>query len=120
MSLYPLLMQPALHVRVWGGRHLSTLLNKQLPSNDRYAEAWEVHDTATIANGEFAQCTLQELVLRFGDKLLGPANQSARSFPLLVKFISSDDWASVQVHPNDEQARRLEGGPRGKAEAHYF
>lgn len=120
MSLYPLLMEPALHVRVWGGRHLDRVLHKRLPSGDLYAEAWEVHDTATIANGEFARCTLHELVLRFRDKLLGPANASAQSFPLLVKFISSDDWASVQVHPNDEQARRLEGSPRGKAEAHFF
>ena len=30
-----------------------------------------------------------------------------------------DDWLSVQVHPNDEQARELEGEPRGKTEAWY-
>lgn len=29
------------------------------------------------------------------------------------------DWLSVQVHPNDEQAQRLEGMPRGKAECWY-
>ena len=39
--------------------------------------------------------------------------------PLLVKILDATDWLSVQVHPNDEQARQLEGEPRGKTEAWY-
>jgi mannose-6-phosphate isomerase len=40
-------------------------------------------------------------------------------FPLLCKFLDPADWLSVQVHPDDEQAERLEGEPRGKAECWY-
>lgn len=38
-------------------------------------------------------------------------------FPLIVKIIEADDRLSVQVHPDDETARRLEGeGAVGKTE----
>lgn len=39
-------------------------------------------------------------------------------FPLLVKVIQADDTLSVQVHPNDETAERLENS-RGKTECWY-
>jgi mannose-6-phosphate isomerase len=43
------------------------------------------------------------------------------SFPLLIKLLDCADWLSVQVHPDDEQATRLEGpGYRGKTEAWHF
>ncbi|MBR5646124.1 MAG: class I mannose-6-phosphate isomerase [Treponema sp.] len=41
-------------------------------------------------------------------------------FPLLVKIIQADDILSVQVHPDDESARELEGkDERGKTECWY-
>lgn len=120
MSLYPFLLEPALHVRVWGGRQLATILHKHLPTGEPYAEAWEVHDTATIRNGPLAGRTIGDLLDLYGHDLIGPAGLPAEGFPLLVKLIASADWASVQVHPNDEQARRLENALRGKAEAHFI
>jgi mannose-6-phosphate isomerase len=39
--------------------------------------------------------------------------------PLLVKLLDASDWLSVQVHPDDAQAKALEGEPRGKTEAWY-
>lgn len=41
-------------------------------------------------------------------------------FPLLIKLISTTDWLSVQVHPDDELAVKLEGEPWGKNEGWYF
>lgn len=42
------------------------------------------------------------------------------SYPLLVKIIKSDDFLSVQVHPDDDGASRLEGaGETGKTECWY-
>jgi mannose-6-phosphate isomerase len=39
-------------------------------------------------------------------------------FPLLIKLLDCADWLSIQVHPNDEQAIRMEGsGQFGKTEA---
>ncbi len=116
-SLYPLRLQPALHVKVWGGRKLSERLNKSLPSNQPYGESWELHDTAAVANGEYSGMNLRELARRCGSDLLGAGNDPADGFPLLAKFIDANDWLSIQVHPNDTQARALEAEPRGKTEA---
>ena len=44
----------------------------------------------------------------------------AGDFPLLVKIIQANDTLSVQVHPDDETAARLEGaGAVGKTECWY-
>ncbi len=119
MTLYPLLLNPALHIKVWGGRKLETLLHKALPTADPYGESWEMHDTATIANGALSGRPLGDVLAEYGRKLVGAANDPAEGLPLLVKFLDAADWLSVQLHPNDEQARQLEGEPRGKTEAWY-
>src|SRR5690606_14670536 len=51
--------------------------------------------------------------------LIGPDNDPAEGLPLLAKLMDAADWLSIQVHPNDELARELEGEPRGKTEAWY-
>lgn len=119
MSLYPLLLNPALHVKIWGGRRLETLLHKSLPTDQPYGESWEMHDTATVANGDHAGRSLGDLLKEYGHDLVGADNDPAQGFPLLAKFLDPEDWLSVQVHPDDEQARELEGDPRGKTEAWY-
>lgn len=116
-SLYPLMLQPSLHIKVWGGKRLKMVLNKCVPSDDPYGESWELHDSAIVGNGLLAGKTLGELATEFGEYLLGDGMDAASGFPLLAKFIDADSWLSVQVHPNDEQARELEGEPRGKTEA---
>ena len=117
MTLYPFLLNPALHVKVWGGRKLETIMGKQLPSAEPYGESWEMHDSATVANGSHAGRTLGDLLKEYGTALVGPKNNPADGFPLLAKILDPSDWLSVQVHPDDEQARQLEGDPRGKTEA---
>lgn len=118
-DLYPLLIDPALHVKVWGGRKLQTLLGKALPTDQPYGESWELHDSATISNGPLAGQTVADALRHWGHALIGPNNDPSEGFPLLAKFLDAQDWLSVQVHPNDEQARQLEGDPRGKTEAWY-
>ena len=115
--LYPFKLQPSLHIKVWGGRKLSTEMNKPLPTDDPYGEAWELHDTSTIANGALQGQTLREVVQAYGTDLIGAKNNPDEGFPLLAKILDAADWLSVQVHPNDEQAKLLEGDPRGKTEA---
>ncbi len=116
-SLYPLKLQAALHVKVWGGRKLAERLHKVLPTDEPYGESWELHDSARALNGEQRGRSLAELTRAFGADLIGAANDPAEGFPLLAKFIDASDWLSVQVHPNDAQARALEGEARGKTEA---
>lgn len=116
-TLYPLLLESRLHIKVWGGRKLASVLNKTLPTADPYGEAWELHDQCTITNGLYAGQTVGQLLNQFPQELIGKPYDVSEGFPLLVKFIHAEDWLSVQVHPNDEQAAELEGEPRGKTEA---
>jgi len=115
--LYPLLLTPSLQVKVWGGRKLQDLMGKTLPTDAPYGEAWEVHDTSIVANGALAGQTLGELLKLYGTDLVGEGNDPNEGFPLLAKILDANDWLSIQVHPNDEQALALEGQPRGKTEA---
>lgn len=115
--LYPLLLEPTLHVKVWGGRKLEQVMGKSLPDDEPYGEAWEVHDSSVVANGPLAGRTVGDLLAHYGTAMVGPDNDPDEGFPLLIKLLDAADWLSVQVHPDDEQAARLEGNPRGKTEA---
>ena len=116
-ALYPMLMKPALHTRVWGGRRLETVMGKALPSDEPYGESWEMHDTSVVANGGYAGKTVAETLTIMGEALVGADNPVNQGMPLLAKLLDAEDWLSVQVHPNDAQASELEGEPRGKTEA---
>ncbi len=116
-GLYPLKLKAALHIKVWGGRALETQLGKALPSDEAYGEAWELHDSCLVTNGYLRGQSLGALTRQFGASLVGAGHPPADGFPLLAKFIDARDWLSVQAHPDDQQARELEGESRGKTEA---
>ncbi len=120
MSLYPLVLEAALHVKVWGGRRLETKLNKTLPTDEPYGESWEVHESCVVRNGQHSEKTVHDLIQTYGTELIGPHNDPSDGLPLLAKFIDAEKWLSVQVHPDDALAEALEGQPRGKTEAHYI
>src|SRR5512139_3608305 len=97
---------------MWGGQRLrpGTLT----------AEAWIVYESDRIVNGPLQGQTLAEAARQLGADLLGQkaVNRTGTRFPLLIKILDCNDWLSVQVHPNDEQARQLEGPDQfGKTEA---
>jgi mannose-6-phosphate isomerase len=118
-GLYPLLLDPTLHVKVWGGRQLAQVLGKKLPTGEPYGESWEIYDTSVVSNGPLAGRTLGAVLSEYGPALVGSGNDKSKGFPLLVKFLDAADWLSVQVHPDDAQANALENEPRGKTEAWY-
>ena len=84
-------------------------------------EVWAVHGDLRVANGLYAGQVLDDLWKRFPLELSGTAAADG-CFPLLVKWLDTSDWLSVQVHPDDEQARLLEGRPdaSGKVECWYI
>jgi mannose-6-phosphate isomerase len=116
-TLYPLLLNPILHTKVWGGRNLGDVMGKALATGEPYGESWELHDTCTVQNGPLAGRSLNHLLDTYGTDLIGAHNDVSEGFPLLVKLLDASDWLSIQVHPNDAQAAALEGEPRGKTEA---
>ena len=109
-------LEPQSRERVWGGQRLR-------PANPPIGEEWIAYGPSRVASGPYAGSTLDELAARHGRELLGTAVASRFGvrFPILIKLLDCADWLSVQVHPNDEQARRLVGPDEyGKTEAWYF
>jgi mannose-6-phosphate isomerase len=89
-------------------------------SDQPIAEVWAVHEDNPVSSGVFAGRTLAELCLEFSHEILGESHGSGR-FPLLVKLLDCEQWLSLQVHPNDEQARQIEGPQfQGKTEAWHI
>ncbi len=116
-ELYPLLLKPQFVERIWGTRDLSPLFGPA-PGEAPIGEVWLTGDENQVANGALAGMSLAELCRRYGRELVGESAPQANRFPLLVKFIFPRDKLSVQVHPDDETARRA-GLPNGKTECWY-
>jgi mannose-6-phosphate isomerase len=119
----PLALERRLDSRIWGGDQLGSWLG--LPdAPPKLAESWQVYEQNRIAGGPFAGQPLAELVAQHGAALLGDAvaRRYGAEFPLLAKFIDAGDNLSIQVHPDDEYAHRVEAasGFHGKTEAWYI
>ena len=118
--LTPLRFKPILRRLVWGGRRLGTMLGKQIGDETDYAESWEIVDRSAdqslVTAGPLAGKTLGELMAQRRAELLG-RHQHLSRFPLLFKFLDANQKLSVQVHPNDEQAARMQTPDSGKTEA---
>lgn len=117
MNLYPIRLAPEFVARIWGTRDLSPIFG-EVPGTNPIGEVWLTGDGCKVANGPLAGVTLGELARRFGRDLVGQMAPQADRFPLLVKFLFPREKLSVQVHPDDELARRV-GQPSGKTECWY-
>jgi mannose-6-phosphate isomerase len=116
-ELYPLLMTPAFDPRPWGTQDLSPVYPNHKFA-EKIGEAWLTGDNCRVANGTFSGKTLAELSHALGRELVGDAARDQKRFPLLLKFLFPHEKLSVQVHPDDQQARRV-GQPWGKTECWY-
>ncbi|PPA70374.1 mannose-6-phosphate isomerase, class I [Jeotgalibacillus proteolyticus] len=118
MSLYKL--KPLFQERIWGGRKLETEFGYQIPEGP-IGECWGIsahaNGESVIETGPYAGMKLSALWAEHKEELFGDYDLDA--FPLLVKILDAADDLSVQVHPNDEQAMKLEGEPYGKTECWY-
>jgi mannose-6-phosphate isomerase len=121
-TLYPLRFELLFRRYLWGGRRLETTLGKSLPPGDDYAESWEVvdhgDDQSVVVAGAMAGTPLRDIVRDFGNELMG-RHHPVKQFPLLFKFLDAHRNLSVQVHPNDLQAARLDPPDFGKTEAWF-
>ncbi len=116
-NLYPLLMLPSFDPRPWGTHDLSPIYpNRKF--EEKIGEAWLTGDDCKIANGPLTGQTLAQVSKTHQRALVGDTARDFRRFPLLLKFLFPHEKLSVQVHPDDEQARRV-GQPWGKTECWY-
>ncbi len=108
-------IKPYFSKKIWGGNKLENF-GFELP-NDSIGEAWLI---SAHKNGmSFLESNGSRISLKdFYDKYKSLFNLSEREFPLLTKIITSNDFLSVQVHPNDEYALKKHNS-LGKPEAWY-
>lgn len=102
-----LLLEPVLFDKIWGGDAFARLYD--FPSGPTCGEAWGIsghkNGSSIVRQGSFQGRTLRDLY-QHEPALFGHPEE--REFPILVKLISAADDLSIQVHPNDEQAKRLD------------
>ena len=122
MKLYPLKLQGVTKSPIWGGERLLKDWNKA-SSADTVGESWELtvreQDTCKVVNGELAGSSLKDVIAAHRDAVLGESSEPNGAFPLLIKLIDACDRLSVQVHPDDAYAARVEND-RGKTEMWYI
>lgn len=107
--------EPILKPTIWGGdkllpyKHISP--DRNCPN--QIGESWEVSGleghSSVVCGGEFDGMTLAELVSKNPERILGTdvTGRYGNRFPLLLKFLDTSKELSIQVHPDDNLARRM-------------
>jgi len=97
----PLRPAPSPSLRPWAGTRLGSGVG----------EVWTAGPASIVELADGSTLTLDALAAEAGPALVGEAGVAALGprFPLLAKLIDAADWLSLQVHPDDELARRLYG-----------
>ena len=108
--------------RIWGGHRLGTSLGRPVPHEKVIGEAWLISDhdecQSVVDAGPWADKTLGQIMADCPEYLQGTRVKPTPrgQFPLLLKLIDAGEALSVQVHPDDETARRLGEPDVGKTE----
>jgi len=102
----PVLLEPLLVHKVWGGDRLQALADHDRAADARIGEAWLVYDrpegSSVIGNADDSLADLREA--RAADLMGGAAPGYGGRFPLLVKYLHARELLSLQVHPDDAHA----------------
>lgn len=112
----PIFFKPIYQERVWGGRTLSSALNRDLPEGKRIGESWDIVDRpeamSLVGVGEQVGKSLRDLISEDPTGIMGKGYDPERPFPILVKWLDCADRLSLQVHPPVSVAGALGGEPK--------
>ena len=120
----PLKFEPLLKSTIWGGNKIIAFKHLDI-KQEKVGESWEISgvpgNESIVADGEMKGKKLNEVVAELKENFLGADNYKrfGNEFPLLIKFIDANTDLSIQVHPNDEIAKK-QGKERGKTEMWYI
>lgn len=117
--LSPVLIEPKETTAIWGGNALVRRYGKHGDPTQPLGESWECWDANRALNEPYRGATLAALRERLGSGLMGPLDPHA-IFPVLTKIIDAHQPLSVQVHPDDAYAQRVEHQVNGKTECWYI
>ena len=113
-------LKPTFKDYIWGGDRLRTQFGKQSDLS-RIAESWELSchkdGLSTISGGEYDGRSLAEYLSEYPEALGTKIPDG--EMPVLIKLIDAKDNLSIQVHPDDSYAQRVEG-QQGKTEMWYI
>ncbi len=112
-------IKPVFKEKIWGGTKLFDEFEiKNRASFKNVGEAWVVSgyqgSESTIVGEKLKLNEFFKTHRKFFDYY------PSENFPLLVKIINPAEDLSIQVHPNDLQAQRLDNYEFGKTEAWYI
>ncbi len=114
-----LFLEPVFHEKIWGGSRLKTNYHYDIPS-PQTGECWAIsahpNGDCKIMTGDYKGMKLSTL-WQTHRELFGHVEGDV--FPLLTKILDASDDLSVQVHPDDEYAMRVEK-ELGKTECWYI
>lgn len=124
-DLYPLKFKTIYKDKIWGGQKIRTLLKKDFGNLPNCGETWEISgvkgNVSVVSEGSLQGQNLEFLLNEYKENLVGEKvyKTYGNEFPLLVKFIDSNDDLSVQVHPDDALAKKRHSS-FGKTEMWYI
>ena len=114
-----LFLKPVFKERIWGGTKLNTLFGYSIPYTHT-GECWGIsahpHGESIVTRGPLKGFKLSEVYQTHREMFNKIKNPT---FPLLTKILDADDDLSVQVHPNDSYAKKIEND-LGKTECWYI
>lgn len=123
-NIAPFKFVPYLKTVLWGGDCIANYKGIKTDLS-HIGESWEISGVngheSVVSEGADKGVTLPELIDKYRGDLVGDAvyEKYGNTFPLLVKVIDARQNLSLQVHPNDELARKRHNS-MGKTEMWYI
>lgn len=123
-TLYPIRFKPIYKELIWGGEKLREEYGKT-DAPKMTGESWEISmvedNISVVSSGFLKGNTLEEIIEVYMGDVVGDwvFEKYGTFFPILTKFIHSNDYLSIQVHPGDDYAMEHHG-ENGKTEMWYI
>lgn len=120
----PIRFVPYLKTVIWGGNKICAYKGIE-QKEPNIGESWEISAVpgyeSIVAEGSYKGKSILEMIDMFGEELLGKDvyKKYNGKFPLLIKLIDANDNLSVQVHPDDNLAKKRHNS-LGKTEMWYI
>ncbi|MGK0236513.1 type I phosphomannose isomerase catalytic subunit [Candidatus Marifrigoribacter sp. Uisw_064] len=124
MIVYPIKFNPIFKEKIWGGNKLSNVLGKEINKNN-VGESWEISgvdgNISIVSNGFYKGESIKDLIIQHEARFVGAHNFEyyGYNFPLLIKFLDAKTDLSVQVHPDNDMAKKYHNS-FGKTEMWYI
>lgn len=108
--------KPIYQERIWGGRNLERLFKRELASDKKIGESWELSDLPDAVSEPIKSVgvkirdndTLNSLWRERRLELFGNRAPSLPRFPILIKLLDATDKLSIQVHPRTGSQTKTE------------